>query len=140
MIYHVAQHESKSCPSHNIWTLTSVTTPIPSTTFVTSVVFSHDSNLQVSASEDGTVRVWKPGSGVCVSTLEGRSSWVTSVTLSYNSTLQPSASRNGTVKVWNTGNGECLHRDSIERALYCVSFDFSDNFLVTGIGITNVSA
>ncbi|KAH7117516.1 WD40-repeat-containing domain protein, partial [Dactylonectria macrodidyma] len=43
---------------------------------VTSVVFSHDSNVVTSASWDRTVRIWSVETGECKQVLEGHGSWV----------------------------------------------------------------
>jgi WD40 repeat protein len=40
------------------------------------VVFSHDSTLLASASDDETVKIWDATSGECLQTLEGHSDTV----------------------------------------------------------------
>ncbi|PYH44153.1 uncharacterized protein BP01DRAFT_424449 [Aspergillus saccharolyticus JOP 1030-1] len=75
---------------------------------VFSVVFSHDSKLLASASEDQTVRLWDAASGACLQTLKGHSNWVKSVVFSHDSKLLASASDDETVKLWDAASGACL--------------------------------
>ncbi|KAJ5776942.1 Pfs NACHT and WD domain protein [Penicillium odoratum] len=75
---------------------------------VNSVLFSHDSQLLASASDDKTVKVWDASSGQCLQTLEGHTSNVNSITFSHDSQLLASASYDKTVKVWDASSGQCL--------------------------------
>ncbi|KEY75329.1 hypothetical protein S7711_10183, partial [Stachybotrys chartarum IBT 7711] len=73
---------------------------------VTSVVFSPDSTLVASASDDRTVRLWRADTGQPVQMLEGHSDRVTSVVFSPDSTLVASASDDGTVRLWRAEMGQ----------------------------------
>ncbi|KAK3613386.1 hypothetical protein LTR56_027915 [Elasticomyces elasticus] len=79
------------------------------------VAFSHDSTQLVSASEDGTVKIWDAGSGACLQTLRDHGSTVTSVhgstitsvAFSHDSTELASASWDHTVKIWDARSSAC---------------------------------
>jgi WD40 repeat protein len=73
---------------------------------VTSLSFSPDGQRLVSASEDGTVKVWDAISGQEVLTLKGHPSAVTSLSFSPDGQRLVSASEDGTVKVWDAVAGE----------------------------------
>ncbi|RAH40629.1 WD40 repeat domain-containing protein [Aspergillus brunneoviolaceus CBS 621.78] len=105
--------------------------------WIQSVVFSHDSKLLASASDDKTIRLWITVSSACLQTLKGHGSWVQSVVFSHDSKLLASASRDETtlkdhsslvqsvvfshnskllasasydktVKLWDAASGTCL--------------------------------
>ncbi|KAL6408152.1 hypothetical protein AUP68_08526 [Ilyonectria robusta] len=72
-----------------------------------------------SASCDGTVKIWDPATGRCVSTLTGRSN---SVAWSHDARLA-SASDDGTVKIWDPATGRCVstlwgHSDKIKSVAW----------------------
>ncbi|RYP39668.1 hypothetical protein DL767_002049 [Monosporascus sp. MG133] len=75
---------------------------------VWSVAFSHDSKQLVSASGDGTVKIWDVARGACLQTLEKHGFWVRSVAFSHDSKLLVSASFQGIIKIWDAGTGACL--------------------------------
>ena len=72
---------------------------------MTVVVFSHDSKLLASASNDKIVRLWDPVSGTTVYTLEGHANKVTAVAFSHDSKLLASASWDKTVRLWDLASG-----------------------------------
>ena len=117
--------------------------------FVSSVAFSHDSTRLASASGDWTIKVWDTRSGECLQTLEGHSDPVMLVVFSHGSTWLASASCYGTVKVWDLDrtvkvrdarSGECLQTLESEKPLRSISFDSSDKYLRTDIGVIDISA
>ena len=75
---------------------------------VSSVAVSADGRLALSASVDGTVKVWDLTSGQERRTLAGHTDLVSSVAVSADGRLALSASVNGTVKVWDPTSGQEL--------------------------------
>ena len=71
-----------------------------------STAFSPDGGLLATASADGTVRLWHPGTGDLQATLSGHTGSVLSVDFSRASGFLASASIDGTVRLWNPNTGE----------------------------------
>lgn len=81
--------------------------------FIDSAVFSHDSALLASTSDDAT-RIWRVTTGECIHTLQGR---VDSLCFSHDSKLLASGSRDGTIRIWHTDKGQCMHTLQIRRSI-----------------------
>ncbi len=64
----------------------------------------------VSASADGTLRVWDAVKGVSAHVLEGHSGPVRAVALMQDGRVAVSGSDDGTIRVWDAGTGEPLRR------------------------------
>ncbi|PSN58928.1 hypothetical protein BS50DRAFT_509500, partial [Corynespora cassiicola Philippines] len=91
--------------------------------WVKAVVFSPDSQLVASASDDSTVRVWETATGRCRSVLKGHSRGVNAVVFSPNGKLVASASDDSTVRVWETATGRCRsvlkgHSDEVKAVMF----------------------
>nr|CEG03950.1 unnamed protein product [Fusarium acuminatum CS5907] len=74
--------------------------------WVSSVVFSHDSKKVASASNDETIRIWDIEIGECERMLEGHNSWVSSVVFSYDSKKVASGCDDKTIRIWDAETGD----------------------------------
>ncbi|KAF7505108.1 hypothetical protein GJ744_001248 [Endocarpon pusillum] len=108
--------------------------------YVFSVAFSYDSAQLASASGDVTVNIWDASNGKCLQTLKGHIDWVLAVAFSYDSARLASASFDNTVKVWDASSGECLQTLDIRSLFFNISFDTTDSYLHTGMGIIAINA
>ncbi|KAL3588056.1 hypothetical protein FPOAC2_13955 [Fusarium poae] len=75
--------------------------------WVRSVVFSHDSKKVASGSDDETIRIWNAETGECERELKGHSSYISSVVFSHDSKKVASGSDDETIRIWNAETGEC---------------------------------
>ena len=103
---------------------------------VYSAAFSRDGSLVVTASDDGTVRVWPASWSQSRFVLRGHQGWVTRVAYSRDGTRVVTASDDGTARVWPVdGTGEPIvlrHEQSVTDA----SFSPDDSRVVTASGHT----
>ncbi|HYT43166.1 MAG TPA: TIR domain-containing protein, partial [Methylomirabilota bacterium] len=76
---------------------------------VGSLAISPDGQAVVSASSDGTIKVWELSTGRLVRTLKGYTDAVRSLAISPDGQAVVSASSDGTIKVWELSTGELLH-------------------------------
>ena len=85
------------------------------------VTFSPDGQLLASASQDKTVKLWRPD-GMLVTTLNGHQDSVTSVSFSPNGQLIASSSLDGTVKLWRRDGSLVRTLRGHVGQVYSVSF------------------
>lgn len=76
---------------------------------VSSVAFSPDGEIVVSASGDDTVKLWHVSTGKELHTLTGHTRGVATVAFSPNGHLVASGSRDTKIIIWNSYTGEKLH-------------------------------
>jgi WD40 repeat protein len=76
--------------------------------WVRSVVFSHDSKKVASGSDDETIRIWNAETGECERELKGHISNVNSVVFSHDLKKVASCSRDETIRIWDAETGKCL--------------------------------
>jgi len=82
-------------------------------------LLSHDAQTVVSASWDGSVRVWDAANGRCRWSLEGHSDAVRSVALDATATRALSGGWDKTLRLWDIENGQCL--DTLEGHGNCIT-------------------
>jgi WD40 repeat protein len=102
---------------------------------LTSVAFSPDGQRIVTASEDGTAKVWNAASGREMLTLKGHSSGIGSAAFSPDGRRIVTGSFDATAKVWDAASGKklltlCGHTDFIRS----VAFSPDGQRIVTGSG------
>ena len=90
---------------------------------VTSAAFSPDGARIVTASYDGTAKIWDAASGAELMTLAGHKSAVTSAAFSPDGARIVTASRDGTAKIWDAATGADLmtlagHEGSVNSAAF----------------------
>ncbi len=99
---------------------------------VTSVAFSSDGASFVSASLDGTVRLWSTN-GALIGTFEGHKAEVTAVAFGPDGTQLASGSVDGTIKLWDRAAGTCLFTISAHSgAVSSLSFTPDSTRLLSG--------
>ncbi|MDJ0795737.1 MAG: DnaJ domain-containing protein [Calothrix sp. MO_167.B12] len=76
---------------------------------ITTVVITPNGKTLVSASKDGTIKLWNFHTGELISTFTGHSAAVESIAVSPNGQIIASSSSDGIIKLWNLDNGEILH-------------------------------
>jgi WD40 repeat protein len=91
--------------------------------YVNSAVYSPDGKKILSASSDGTIKVWDVVSGTCLRTYQGHESFVTSAVFNPDGQRFISASGDKIIKEWDVSNGICLrvykgHEDCVFSAVY----------------------
>jgi guanine nucleotide-binding protein subunit beta-2-like 1 protein len=92
--------------------------------FVEDIVISADSRYALSASWDGTMRLWELSSGRCNTKFRGHEGDVVSVTFNPSNTKIVSGSRDKSIRLWNV-LGEChatLERGAHTDWVTCVRF------------------
>jgi nucleoside phosphorylase len=78
------------------------------TDWVTACAVTADGRRVVSASEDGTLKVWELESGRALATLKGHTGRVTACAMTVDARRVVSASEDGTLKVWDLESGRAL--------------------------------
>jgi WD40 repeat protein/pimeloyl-ACP methyl ester carboxylesterase len=81
-------------------------------------VFSNGTRA-ISASNDGTLKVWDLDTGKVIRTLAEHSSSVNSVAVFSNGMRAISASNDSTLKVWNLDTGEVIFSLIVDNPFYC---------------------
>jgi WD40 repeat protein len=77
---------------------------------VNSVIFSHDSKLLASGSDDHSIKLWDTDSGNCLQTFQGHQFPVKSVVFSHDSQFLASASSDRTIRIWDAKSRQQLRQ------------------------------
>ena len=73
----------------------------------TVIVVKHQLPAVLTASRDGTAKIWNASTGECTQTLCGHSGTVNSAVFSHDGSSVLTASEDATAKIWNASTGEC---------------------------------
>lgn len=92
--------------------------------------FNQDSSLLVSASNDGTVKLWQDGT--LLKTLDSHLSEVKSVSFSPDESLIASASSDRTIKIWKTDGTLLKTLNGHTQTVNAVTFSPDGKFLISG--------
>lgn len=76
---------------------------------VKSVSYSPNEKLIVSASQDGTAKIWDIATDSCIIILKGHNGYTESAYFSPDGKYIVTASSDKTNKVWDVNSGECIH-------------------------------
>ncbi|KAK6499548.1 hypothetical protein TWF506_004177 [Arthrobotrys conoides] len=95
------------------------------TSWVMDVIFSPDGKTLVSASRDGSIKLWDPATGRLLQNLEGHVS-VRAVAFSPDGKTIASGLDDKTVRLWNAGTGRLIgilegHKDPVRRVAFLPS-------------------
>ena len=94
------------------------------TSEINTALFSPDGKRIVSASYDGTVRIWDVDSGAEIKVLEGHASNVTSATYSPDGKRIVSGSWDNTIRIWDAESGKQI-KVLVEQTYSVASVSFS---------------
>src|SRR5262249_14941964 len=85
------------------------------TGFVTSAAFSDDDKQLVTASYDGTARIWDAKGGKEIAVLKGHTGFVTSAVFSGDSKRVVTASWDNTARIWDVTCATLVRRDALRE-------------------------
>ncbi|MBI2947385.1 MAG: HEAT repeat domain-containing protein [Verrucomicrobia bacterium] len=106
---------------------------------VTCLVLSRDGVTLASASQDQTVRLWRPGDQAFSKALRGHTDWVDCLALSPDERALASGSRDNTVILWRWPEGELLHRlQGHTDDVRCLAFSHDGGVLASGGSDTSI--
>ncbi|GAB1469437.1 hypothetical protein MASR2M66_03130 [Chloroflexota bacterium] len=110
-------------------------TLIGHTDTVTSLDISADGKLVVSASSDGTIRIWSLSSGVELKTLASHQGAIKKVAITPDNRIVISASTSRSIKTWDVDSGREIHTlssESVEIRITALAITPDGRFLFEG--------
>jgi WD40 repeat protein len=106
------------------------------TAYVRSFSFNKDASLMVTASDDGTARVWNTTTGQTVGKLEGHTDAVNSATFSGDGKFIVTASNDKTVKIWDAASFALVRNvgDSFAEPVHSAEYNANGDLIVVASG------
>jgi WD40 repeat protein len=106
------------------------------TAYVRDFSFNKDGSLMVTASDDGTARVWNTTTGQTVGKLEGHSDGVNSATFSSDGKFIVTASNDKTVRIWDATSFALLRNvgDSFAGPVHSAEYNPNRDLIVVASG------
>ncbi len=100
---------------------------------VNSVAYSPDGQMVLTASDDGTVKLWSTEDWRLLNTLRGHEDGILHAVFSHDGSRVLTSSRDSTARLWNAKTGEqLLVLDGHEWAVLRSAFSENDQWIVTG--------
>ena len=97
------------------------------------VEFNHAGTRVVTASADGTARIWSSPDGLLLMTLRGHSGPVISASFTADDSHVVTASTDGTVRLWAVAWHELLHEIESRNTAACLTFEKRRQYLGEGV-------
>ncbi|KAL4940491.1 hypothetical protein BDV06DRAFT_224064 [Aspergillus oleicola] len=97
---------------------------------VVSVIFSSDTHLVVSGSEDHTIRVWDTATGACLQILKGHEALISHIAISPDSAHIASSALDQTVRLWGLQSGELKMILKIKDRIDSIAFSMDGHQLI----------
>jgi WD40 repeat protein len=91
-----------------------------------------DGHRAVSASEDGTLRLWDLESGQTIRSLESHTNWVSAVSVTPDGRRAVSASQDQTLRLWDLDNGKEIATFTGENGMVSCAFAPDGRAIVAG--------
>jgi WD40 repeat protein len=91
------------------------------TAAVTDVAYNKDGTLLISASEDGTVRIWSSSSGHLLRLIEAHAGGVSGLAISYNDKYVVTTGKDGYAKIWSIDSGELVRQNAFGDSITSVN-------------------
>ncbi|MFV9631948.1 MAG: WD40 repeat domain-containing protein [Methanosarcinales archaeon] len=102
------------------------------TDWISAVVVTPDGRFAVSASGDGTLKVWDIEKGETVRTLEGHTGWVSAVAVTPDGRFAVSTSYDRTLNVWDLKTGKAVAGFSVDGPLITCTISPDGGTIITG--------
>lgn len=98
---------------------------------VNRATFSSNDRMMVTASSDGTARIWNVVNGEELHVLQGHVGGVNAATFSFDNSKIATAGDDGTARIWDAHTGEQLEKLELEDSVSCLAFSPNGSRLAT---------
>jgi WD40 repeat protein len=91
------------------------------TAAISDLVYTKQGSLLISASDDGTIRIWDAKSGRLLRLIEAHAGGVSGVAISYDDKYVVTAGKDGYSKVWSIESGRLIRQNALGESITSVS-------------------